>query len=91
MNAVAILLAVVFGASLFLPMPKVLRFIVFVLALLIGSFLAIGGGFSYWWDQSMRPTQASAVPFVCGLLILASQIPMLIRSFVGGIFPGDGD
>jgi hypothetical protein len=67
-------------------MSKPVRFIVYLLALLIGFFFLIVGGLAYWWDRSMQPTHASAVQSVCGLLILASQVGVLIRSFYSSFF-----
>jgi hypothetical protein len=87
MNVIAVLCALAFGASPFIPMPKPARFVVYLLALLVGFLFLIFGGFSYWWDRSMRPTHASAVPFVCGLAILASQVGVLVRSYYRSFFP----
>jgi hypothetical protein len=60
-----------------------------MLALIFGTFFSLFGGLSYWWDRSMQPGKASAIMFVCGLLILASQIPVIILS-LSTIVPTDG-
>jgi hypothetical protein len=61
-------------------------------ALLVALFLGLGvlftlaGGFAYWWDSGMRPTQASPFLLICGLLTLASQAGAVLR----GVLENEG-
>lgn len=63
-----------------------LRVLLMVVFLLLGTLLALAGGFSYGWDSGMRPTKASPTVFICGLLTLASQAGNLLRA----VFEGEG-
>ena len=82
MNAVCILITLAFWGVLFVGMSRPFRFLISILAGAIGGLFTLAGGLNYWWDRSMQPGQASAVMFVCGLLILASQIGVLLRSLL---------
>lgn len=56
---------------------RVLQLIVFVT---LGALMTLAGGFAYWWDSGMRPSQKSAFVLICGVLTLASQAGTVIRA-----------
>ena len=69
-----------------------LRALLVALFLGLGVLLTLAGGFAYWWDSGMRPTQASPFLLICGLLTLASQAGAVLRGMLeneGGVhWPG---
>jgi hypothetical protein len=46
----------------------------------VGGMLTLLGAFSFWWDRSMRPDQASVFILVCGVLTL---LPLAVGAFIG--------
>ena len=91
MNTISILITLAFWVTAFVRMTALFRFILSILAGVVGGLFSLAGGLNYLWDRSMQPGQASAVVFVCGLLILASQIPAFIRSLLAGRANGEID
>ncbi|RYF83163.1 MAG: hypothetical protein EOO29_04430 [Comamonadaceae bacterium] len=55
-------------------------------ALLLFGFGALGvpmallGGFAYWWDSSMQPSQKSATLMVCGIVMVLMNVVGALRS-----------
>jgi hypothetical protein len=46
----------------------------------VGTVLALAGGFAYWWDSSMRPSQASSFIFICGALAVLPHLLFVVRA-----------
>lgn len=60
----------------------------------LGTGFALAGAFSYWWDASMRPGQASPWVMIWGILTLVSQVWVFLRSILKDpttVIIGDGD
>lgn len=78
MKTIAVLVALAAWAHLLFwrPAPWV-NGLLFMAFLAAGAVFALAGGFSYWWDGGMRPSQRSATVLVCGLLTLAAQAARL--------------
>ncbi len=88
MNAFAAITMIAAWACFFLaPKSTASRLAQFFIFGLLGAIFTLAGGFSYWWDSGMRPTQKSAFPLICGLVILASQV----ATFLAGALGGDDD
>ena len=81
MKTFAVLVALAaWGHLLFWRPAPWVSWLLFMAFLVLGSLFTLAGGFSYWWDSGMRPSQRSAVVLVCGLLTLAAQAGRLFKS-----------
>ena len=65
------------------PAGSVSRLIQLLVFGLFGLVLALAGGFQYWWNSSMLPSEKSAFILVCGLGTLASQLGTFLQGFLG--------
>jgi hypothetical protein len=93
MNVVAFLVVIAaWGCTLFWRggWARVAQLIVFGL---LGAVFTLAGGFQYWWNSGMKPTDASPFLFGCGVLTLLSQagtILIAVFSNEGGMpWPGE--
>jgi hypothetical protein len=50
---------------------------------LLGAGFTLAGGFQYWWNSGMRPTDASPFLFGCGVLTLLSQAKTILIAVLG--------
>jgi hypothetical protein len=67
----------------FAPAGGVSRLIQLLVFGLLGTVLALAGGFQYWWNSSMLPSQKSAFILICGLGTLASQLGSFLQGVLG--------
>lgn len=49
----------------------------------LGALFTLAGGFQYWWNSHMLPSQSSPFIFGCGLLTLLSQAGTLLQGVLG--------
>jgi hypothetical protein len=60
---------------------------------LLGALFTIAGGFQYWWNSGMRPSDTRPFLFGCGVLILLSQAGTFLLAAIGNEtgmrWPGD--
>ena len=73
------LLAIAACANAFAWREGALRAMLLYGFLALGVLLALAGGFSYWWDSSMQPTQKSAAILVSGLVMLLASAVGIFR------------
>jgi hypothetical protein len=59
---------------------RVIQLLVFGL---LGAALTLAGGFQYWWNSGMLPSQKSAFILLCGLGTLASQAGPFLQGVLG--------
>jgi len=59
------------------------RLVQFLIFGILGAVLVLAGGFSYWWDSGMRPSEKSPFLLICGILTLASQASTMLVGFLG--------
>ena len=84
MKSLAVLTAIsAWAGLLWLPRGTLSRLLQMLVFGLLGVVFALAGGFAWWWDSGMRPTQANATIFVCGVLILLSQTGALLQAVLG--------
>ena len=93
MNVIAFLVVIAaWGCTFFWRggWARVAQLIVFGL---LGALFTIAGGFQYWWNSGMRPSDASPFLFGCGVLILLSQAGTVLVAVLDteGIMPWPGD
>jgi hypothetical protein len=50
---------------------------------LLGAVFTLAGGFQYWWNSGMRPSDASPFLFGCGVLTLLSQAGTILIAALG--------
>lgn len=62
------------------------RIIQFLIFGALGAVFTLAGGFSYWWDSGMRPSQKSPFLLICGALTLAAQAMTVLR----GVLENEG-
>jgi hypothetical protein len=79
MNALAILIVLAAWASVFVRLGKVVDLLLFLVFTALGLGFAFFGGLNYWWDSSMQPSKASALPLICGVLILIAELVVFLR------------
>ena len=82
MNAIVLLLTLAAWAGVFLLPGAGWRLLQFLVFGGIGLLLVVFGGFAYWWDSSMRPSVASPLLLICGVLMLLSQAGTFVRGLL---------
>ena len=82
MNTIAILVTLAAWGSLWLPLGGALRFLLFMVFLLLGALFTVAGGINWWWDSGMRPKSADPTLMICGLLTLASRAGTLLKAWL---------
>ncbi len=61
MKAVAVLVVISAWACLFLWRGTVARVTQLIVFGLLGTIFTLAGGFAYWWDSHMMPSQSSSL------------------------------
>jgi hypothetical protein len=81
MNAAALLTLLAAWLCFFLApsggFSRVLQLLVFGG---LGVLFTLAGGFQYWWNSSMMPSEKSAFMLVCGIGTLASQVGTVLMA-----------
>lgn len=90
MNAFAVLTAIAAWACLFFAPRGTFSRVVQTLGFgLLGTVFVLAGGFAYWWDSGMRPTQKDATIFVCGILTVISALIVWLQAATDAEFGPD--
>jgi hypothetical protein len=83
MKTLAVLTTIAAWACiLLLPRSTGLRVLQLLVFGLLGTVFTLAGGFQYWWNSGMLPSQKSALILVCGLLTLLSQAGTLLQGML---------
>jgi uncharacterized membrane protein YccC len=80
MKAVAVLVVISAWACLFFWRGTVARVTQLIVFGVLGTIFTLAGGFAYWWDSHMMPSQSSSLIFVCGVLTLLPQAGTLLMA-----------
>lgn len=78
-----LILASAWGCFFFAPSGTLSRLLQFLVFGVLGAVLSLAGGFQYWWNSGMAPSQKSAFILLCGLGTLASQASAFLQGFLG--------